>query len=156
VVLGSVGEWVAGIGAIAAAVAALGIASRERKHAQQRSYNARREAADRCVLDNTLRLLTLIEQDRAAVPGQLRDVDGRVSRQRSPEAIAVVHALNARVGWLALLGGYYGDHFEEFEPHLRAWGPGMPKLWEHMRAEALRGLDEASRFERRELDEQDA
>jgi hypothetical protein len=43
--------------------------------------------------------------------------------RRSAEAVAIVHALNARVGWLSLVWEYYGgDH--RYVQHLRASGMG--------------------------------
>jgi hypothetical protein len=66
-----------------------------------------------------------------------------------------VHALHAQIGWLALLWEYYSND-PDFEAHLIQSGLGTEAFWNKLRAEALRGIDEASRFERRELDDQDA
>ena len=71
------------------------------ERAKRRAYNQRREVVARWELDLTMRLLAIIEADRTQASRS-----AGATYPCSSEAVAIVHALNPRVGWLPLVWEY--------------------------------------------------
>jgi hypothetical protein len=135
---GSVGEWFAGIGTVAAVGVALGIAVHESRVSERRRAADATDSERRWELDLTMKLAVLVEEDRVRSAGQVNwHRWPESSSWRSAEAIAIVAILTGRGhhGWMGCVWEIYGSEpLDQFSAHLSELARNN-HLWPSVRSE---------------------
>jgi hypothetical protein len=130
---GSVAEWVSGIGALTAALAAVGVALFAQRNADQSARAARRAAARDRTVDLLVRLVAAVEEDIALVEAR-----GLVDFQRSASGQSLCRAL---WGHRNLFGATWHAYCEDD----RGWIVDLMQrgeLFDRMRSELQSALDQ--------------